>query len=109
MASAAIAPADFPPSLSKPPSRKDAPSSSRPSIESEEKKVASGTPSTLNPDPTVEPNPVVEWTPSKRLYAAFLTLAVITLMVALDGTSLSVALPVGSFVNDEPSERCDWW
>lgn len=35
-----------------------------------------------------------EWKPSVRLYVAFLTLAVITLMVALDGTSLSVALPV---------------
>lgn len=35
-----------------------------------------------------------EWKPSTRLYVAFLTLAVITLMVALDGTSLSVALPV---------------
>ena len=32
--------------------------------------------------------------PSPRLYVAFATLAVITLMVALDGTSLSVALPV---------------
>lgn len=34
--------------------------------------------------------------PSPRLYIAFGTLAVITLMVALDGTSLSVALPVSS-------------
>lgn len=31
---------------------------------------------------------------------AFLTLAVITLMVALDGTSLSVALPVRSSLLD---------
>ena len=38
--------------------------------------------------------PVEEWKPSSRLYVAFLTLCVITLMVALDGTSLSVALPV---------------
>lgn len=38
--------------------------------------------------------PPPEWKPSVRLYVAFLTLAVITLMVALDGTSLSVALPV---------------
>ena len=35
-----------------------------------------------------------DFKPGKRLYVAFLTLAVITLMVALDGTSLSVALPV---------------
>ena len=32
--------------------------------------------------------------PSLRLYLAFLTLAVITMAVALDGTSISVALPV---------------
>lgn len=32
-----------------------------------------------------------------RLLVAFVTLSVITLMVALDGTSLSVALPVNSF------------
>ncbi|KAG8527144.1 uncharacterized protein KY384_008573 [Bacidia gigantensis] len=35
-----------------------------------------------------------DFKPSKRLYLAFLTLAVMTLMVALDGTSLSVALPI---------------
>ncbi|KAI4245921.1 MAG: hypothetical protein LQ352_006479 [Teloschistes flavicans] len=35
-----------------------------------------------------------EFKPSLRLYLAFSTLAVITMMVALDGTSLSVALPV---------------
>ncbi|KAL9020610.1 MAG: hypothetical protein Q9185_002196 [Variospora sp. 1 TL-2023] len=34
------------------------------------------------------------WKPSLRLYLAFMTLAVITMVVALDGTSLSVALPV---------------
>lgn len=40
---------------------------------------------------------------------AFLTLAVITLMVALDGTSLSVALPVGrpTLIEGHPSNmRC---
>jgi hypothetical protein len=37
-----------------------------------------------------------EFKPSTRLYLAFLTLAVITMAVALDGTSLSVALPVSS-------------
>ena len=37
-----------------------------------------------------------EWKPSSGIYVAFLTLCVITLMVALDGTSLSVALPVSS-------------
>lgn len=38
--------------------------------------------------------PESEFKPSRKLYVAFATLAVITLMVALDGTSLSVALPV---------------
>ncbi|KAL8741651.1 MAG: hypothetical protein Q9190_005768 [Brigantiaea leucoxantha] len=48
-----------------------------------------------------EPEPVREttdstqpWKPTTRLYLALLTLAVITMMVALDGTSLSVALPI---------------
>ncbi|KAL8687737.1 MAG: hypothetical protein Q9218_006178 [Villophora microphyllina] len=41
-----------------------------------------------------EEGPETEWKPSVRLYLAFSTLAVITMMVALDGTSLSVALPV---------------
>ena len=36
-----------------------------------------------------------------RLYVAFITLSVITLMVALDGTSLSVALPVSLIVDIE--------
>lgn len=38
--------------------------------------------------------PESEFKPSRKLYVAFATLSVITLMVALDGTSLSVALPV---------------
>ena len=40
-----------------------------------------------------------EFKPSTRLYLAFLTLAVITMAVALDGTSLSVALPVSFLGN----------
>lgn len=104
MASGAIAPIEPPPSVSKPASLQDPHPSSRPSIDSE-KKITSGTPSTLNHDAKTEPSPAVEWAPSKRLYVAFLTLAVITLMVALDGTSLSVALPVGSFVHDESLGR----
>ena len=43
----------------------------------------------------IPPVPEAEFKPTTRLYLAFGTLAVITLMVALDGTSLSVALPVG--------------
>ena len=53
------------------------------------------------PDEDVEPGqrpiPPPDFKPSLRLYLAFLTLAVITMAVALDGTSLSVALPVSSF------------
>lgn len=36
--------------------------------------------------------------PSLRVWLAFLTLCVLTLMVALDGTSISVALPVWAFI-----------
>ena len=36
----------------------------------------------------------VEFNPTRRFYLAFASLAMLTLMVALDGTSLSVALPV---------------
>lgn len=46
-----------------------------------------------------------EFKPSLRLYLAFSTLAVITMMVALDGTSLSVALPVRI---SEPGPSEDW-
>lgn len=55
--------------------------------------TGSETPPSITPDTQKE---AAEFKPSTRLYVAFLTLAVITLMVALDGTSLSVALPVGS-------------
>lgn len=42
----------------------------------------------------IPPVPEAEFKPTIRLVLAFGTLAVITLMVALDGTSLSVALPI---------------
>ncbi|KAL8776008.1 MAG: hypothetical protein Q9213_008412 [Squamulea squamosa] len=50
----------------------------------------------LHSDTAGVPGPIPDllWKPSPRLYLAFLTLAVITMMVALDGTSLSVALPI---------------
>lgn len=41
----------------------------------------------------IEPEP---WKPDKRLYAAIVTLCVITLMVALDTTDLSITLPVST-------------
>lgn len=37
--------------------------------------------------------------PGLRVWLAFLTLCVLTLMVALDGTSISVALPVWTFLS----------
>jgi hypothetical protein len=40
-----------------------------------------------------------DFRPGTRLWLAFMTLAVVTLMVALDGTSISVALPVSTPVN----------
>lgn len=43
----------------------------------------------------IPPVSEADFKPTARLLLAFGTLAVITLMVALDGTSLSVALPVG--------------
>ena len=43
---------------------------------------------------TEAPEVIEAFKPSRGLYIAFATLAVIALMVALDGTSLSVALPV---------------
>ncbi|KAL8651755.1 MAG: hypothetical protein Q9226_004560 [Calogaya cf. arnoldii] len=47
-------------------------------------------------DPAGVPGSIPDllWKPSPRMYLAFMTLAVITMMVALDGTSLSVALPI---------------
>lgn len=48
----------------------------------------------LQPSAGTPPVPEADFKPTMRLYLAFGTLAVITLMVALDGTSLSVALPV---------------
>jgi hypothetical protein len=97
MASNAINPTEVPLSTEPPTSKDDLPSV-RQSIQNE-KDIPSGAPSSLVPDTKPEPEPV-EWKPSKRLYVAFLTLAVITLMVALDGTSLSVALPVRLSVDD---------
>lgn len=52
------------------------------------------------PSSTHEESKTPEFKPSARTYLAFLTLSVITLMVALDGTSLSVALPVKSYHAD---------
>ena len=49
------------------------------------------------PGPGETRPPLPGFKPSLRLYLAFLTLAVITMAVALDGTSLSVALPVSCF------------
>lgn len=42
----------------------------------------------------VDKKDVIEFKPTRGFYLAFVALATLTLMVALDGTSLSVALPV---------------
>jgi len=52
-----------------------------------------------------EETKIPEFKPSARIYLAFLTLCVITLMVALDGTSLSVAIPVSSYDADSLKQR----
>ena len=57
------------------------------------------------PSAGIPPVPEAEFKPTTRLFLAFGTLAVITLMVALDGTSLSVALPVSSL----PLHPSDSW
>lgn len=49
---------------------------------------------TMSTVPSLLEKPQAEFKPTLMLYLAFGTLAVITMMVALDGTSLSVALPV---------------
>ncbi|KIV91704.1 hypothetical protein PV10_06217 [Exophiala mesophila] len=47
-----------------------------------------------NRDTKEETSPTVEFKPSMQFIMAFAALAVLTLMVALDGTSISVALPI---------------
>ena len=47
-----------------------------------------------SPSPSIEkPTPPQPFNPGLRFYMAFIVLAVLTLMVALDGTTISVALP----------------
>jgi MFS family permease len=41
-----------------------------------------------------KPNNEVEFNPGRRFFLAFAVLATLTLMVAIDGTSISVALPI---------------
>lgn len=71
----------------KPVSPDETHTSSRPSAEGD-------IPNSRVETPEIKQGEPPEFKPTTRLYVAFLTLAVITLMVALDGTSLSVALPV---------------
>ena len=59
--------------------------------------VASSSSSTHEVEKKYSNDEVVDFKPTTGLYIAFCTLAIITLMVALDGTSLSVALPVSYF------------
>ncbi len=98
LVSQTIHPMEAPRSSSAPPSSKEIPPSVNLSSESEKHNASANSSAVISDArPALES---AEWKPSKRLYVAFLTLAVITLMVALDGTSLSVALPVSAPVND---------
>lgn len=51
-------------------------------------------PSSASSTHSEDKDAVPTFQPGRRFYLAFLALAVLTLMVALDGTSLSVALPI---------------
>lgn len=51
----------------------------------------------------VSSSPPDKFDPGWRFYASFISLCIITLAVALDATSLSVALPV---MNPSPSISC---
>jgi hypothetical protein len=54
-------------------------------------------PKTSNPSPAwsiAKETDAADFKPSLRVWLAFLILCVLTLMAALDGTSISVALPV---------------
>lgn len=62
----------------------------RNAINTEPEQVASSDSSTHSKKEDAVP----AFQPGRRFYLAFLALAVLTLMVALDGTSLSVALPI---------------
>lgn len=70
-----------------------------PSLITEDKELNRRNSHSLSPADSAEKHEETEFKPGYRFYLAFLTLAVLTLMVALDGTSLSVALPVST---DEP-------
>lgn len=56
--------------------------------------TTSGTASASPADSIKDVAGVENFKPGLRVWLAFLTLCVLTLMVALDGTSISVALPV---------------
>lgn len=71
-----------------------------PSQDSNELPLQAHIPGTASPIPSPAPKDVdattdasADFKPTMRFWLAFMTLAVLTLMVALDGTTLSVALP----------------
>lgn len=66
-------------------------------MEAEKERLDEARSPSPSPAPSVSKestNSAVEFKPTARLYLAFGALAVLTLMVALDGTSISVALPI---------------
>ena len=74
------------------------------SLEADQDNVRREASSSSSPAP-VEKHGVPEFNPGWRFYVVFTTMAVITLAVALDATSLSVALPVSQIVRCATSPR----
>jgi hypothetical protein len=73
----------------------------QPTLAPEELKEVGGDDASMSSDPaTPSPAPSIgkpdqeDFKLGMRFYLAFATLSILTLMVALDGTSISVALPV---------------
>ena len=63
-------------------------------LEADRQSLSSDPATPSSPAPSVDKTDEEEFHPGYRFYLAFATLSILTLMVALDGTSISVALPV---------------
>ena len=62
-------------------------------------------PASTSPSPSVKDDAVASFQPTWWIYLAISTLSVLTFMVALDATSLAVALPVCSNFELPASQR----
>jgi hypothetical protein len=76
-------------------------------VEADRASLSSDRP-TSSPAPSVYKPDEEEFKPGFRFYLAFATLSILTLMVALDGTSISVALPVylATFLESIEADSC---